>query len=147
MPNGIVCLTFDVDAVSNWINSGVTTPAPLSRGEFGAVAVERILHALDVRGIRSTWFIPGHTIETYPEQCRAVMTGGHEVVLHRYLHENVSRLSEAEERDWIDDLLDMGLRFERRDAVARDFRDGRRFGVYQRQGARRKLAETGVNDD
>lgn len=99
MPHGIVCLTFDFDAVSNWINSGLTTPAPLSRGEFGAVAVERILHALETRGIRSTWFIPGHTIETYPERCRAVVAGGHEVGLHGYLHENVGQLSEAQERE------------------------------------------------
>lgn len=99
MPNGIVCLTFDFDAVSNWINSGLTTPAPLSRGEFGAVAVERILHALEVRGIRTTWFIPGHTIETYPEQCRAVVAGGHEVALHGYIHENVGTLNETDERE------------------------------------------------
>lgn len=99
MPHGIVSLTFDFDAISNWINSGLTTPAPLSRGEFGAVAVERILHALEVRGIRSTWFIPGHTIETYPDECRAVVAGGHEVGLHGYLHENVGRLSDTEERE------------------------------------------------
>jgi peptidoglycan/xylan/chitin deacetylase (PgdA/CDA1 family) len=98
MANGIVCLTFDFDAVSPWINQGLTTPAPISRGEFGAVAVERILHLLGSRQIPSTWFIPGHTIETYPQQCRAVVDAGHEVGLHGYLHENVSTLTEAEER-------------------------------------------------
>ena len=98
MANGIVCLTFDFDAVSPWINQGLTSPAPISRGEFGAVAVERILHLLGSRHIPSTWFIPGHTIETYPEQCRAVVAAGHEVGLHGYLHENVSTLDEAEER-------------------------------------------------
>jgi peptidoglycan/xylan/chitin deacetylase (PgdA/CDA1 family) len=98
MANGIVCLTFDFDAVSPWINQGLTTPAPISRGEFGAVAVERILHLLGSRHIPSTWFIPGHTIETYPEQCRAVVAAGHEVGLHGYLHEPVGGLGEAEER-------------------------------------------------
>jgi peptidoglycan/xylan/chitin deacetylase (PgdA/CDA1 family) len=98
MANGIICLTFDFDAVSNWINAGLTTPAPISRGEFGAVAVERILHMLGSRDIRSTWSIPGHTIETYPEQCRAVVTAGHEVGLHGYLHEHVGKLTETEER-------------------------------------------------
>jgi peptidoglycan/xylan/chitin deacetylase (PgdA/CDA1 family) len=62
------------------------------------VAVERILHMLASRNITSSWFIPGHTIETYPQQCRAVVAAGHEVGLHGYLHENVSVLGEAEER-------------------------------------------------
>jgi len=36
---GTVCLTFDFDALSLWINRRQTSPASLSRGEFGAVAV------------------------------------------------------------------------------------------------------------
>ena len=98
MAKGLVCLTFDFDAISNWINMGLTTPAPISRGEFGAVAVERILHMLGARNIKCTWFIPGQTIETYPQQCRAVVAAGHEVGLHGYLHERVGTLTESEER-------------------------------------------------
>ena len=63
MPRHIVCLTFDFDTQSGFIARGMTTPTPLSRGEFGTVAARRILDFLKVRGIRATWFIPGFTIE------------------------------------------------------------------------------------
>ena len=35
MPRHIVCLTFDFDTQSGFIARGMTTPTPLSRGEFG----------------------------------------------------------------------------------------------------------------
>ena len=38
MPRHIVCLTFDFDTQSGFIARGMTTPTPLSRGEFGALA-------------------------------------------------------------------------------------------------------------
>ncbi len=95
---GTVCLTFDFDALSLWINRRQTSPASLSRGEFGAVAVPRILQLLNAYHIQSTWFIPGHTIETYQSQCEQVVKAGHEIGLHGYLHENVGELSELQER-------------------------------------------------
>ena len=39
MPRHIVCLTFDFDTQSGFIARGMTTPTPLSRGEFGAIGV------------------------------------------------------------------------------------------------------------
>src|SRR5207247_7842670 len=75
-----------------------TSPASLSRGEFGAVAVPRILQLLSTYRIQSTWFIPGHTIETYRSHCEEVVKAGHEIGLHGYLHENVGELSEQQER-------------------------------------------------
>ena len=74
MPRHIVCLTFDFDAMSGFIARGLTTPTPLSRGEFGARASARILDMLETRGIRATWFTPGFTIETYPRECGAVVS-------------------------------------------------------------------------
>ena len=62
----IACLTFDFDAVSGYIAQGQRSPTPISRGEFGLIGAERILALLERRGIPATWFIPGHTIETYP---------------------------------------------------------------------------------
>jgi len=62
-----VCLTFDFDALSGFIARGLTTPTPISRGEFGVVASERILELLRRHAISSTWFIPGHTIESFPD--------------------------------------------------------------------------------
>ena len=67
MARHIACLTFDFDAVSGVISEGLRTPTPISRGEFGVVGAARILGILERHGIKSTWFIPGHTLETYPE--------------------------------------------------------------------------------
>lgn len=98
MARGTVCLTFDFDAFSLWMARGLASPGPLSRGEFGAVAVPRILHLLGKRDVPATWFIPGHTVETYPDLCRQVADAGHEIALHGYAHEVVSALSPEAER-------------------------------------------------
>lgn len=86
MPRHIVCLSFDFDTMSAFIARGLTTPTPLSRGEFGAIASRRILAFLKSRGIRSTWFIPGFTIESYPAECEAVVADGHEIGHHSWAH-------------------------------------------------------------
>lgn len=86
-PNGYVCLSFDFDGPSLWMQRGMTTPTPISRGEFGAVAVPRILRLLGRRHIPATFFIPGHTIETYPDECKMIVDAGCEVALHGYVHE------------------------------------------------------------
>ena len=97
-PKGYVCLTFDFDGPSLWMARRQTTPTPISRGEFGAVAVPRILKLLARHDIPSTFFIPGHTIDTYPDAARMVVDAGCEVGLHGYAHEYNPRLSEDEER-------------------------------------------------
>ncbi len=97
MARHLVCLTFDFDAVSNWIARGAVTPTAISRGEFGVVGAGRILDLLARRGIASTWFIPGHTVDTYPEMCRRVHAEGHEIGHHGYLHEPPATLSAEDE--------------------------------------------------
>ncbi|HLJ59727.1 MAG TPA: polysaccharide deacetylase [bacterium] len=97
MTRHLACLTFDFDAVSNWIARGAVTPTAMSRGEFGAVGAGRILDLLKRHGIASTWFIPGHTIETYPEMCTRVHGEGHEIGNHGYLHEPPATLSAKDE--------------------------------------------------
>ncbi len=97
MNNGTVCLTFDFDAISLWIQRDMTSLTSISRGEFGVIAVPRILHILEKRGIKCTWFIPGHTIETYPNICKMIYEHGHEIALHGYVHENFNILSQEEE--------------------------------------------------
>lgn len=97
MPRHLACLTFDFDAVSNWIARGAVTPTAMSRGEFGVVGAGRILDLLNRHGIASTWFIPGHTIETYPEMCMRVHAEGHEIGNHGYLHEPPATLSAKDE--------------------------------------------------
>ncbi len=100
MSNPTVCLSFDFDAISLWIGPmGAKSPSMISRGEFGAVGVMRILRLLEREAIPATFFVTGHTAETYPTQTRAIAEAGHEIGHHGYLHENPIDLSpEDEER-------------------------------------------------
>jgi peptidoglycan/xylan/chitin deacetylase (PgdA/CDA1 family) len=100
MPKATVCLTFDFDALSVWIGPrGATSPSATSRGEYAVLGVERVLKVLSERGILATFFIPGHTVETYPRSIEAILAAGHEIGHHGYLHENPCALpSKDEER-------------------------------------------------
>ncbi len=95
-----VCLTFDFDAIAVWIGPrGSKSPNLIARGEFAVVGAERLLALLDEHEIPSTWFTPGHTIDTYPDICRQVADAGHEIGYHGYCHEAPSsRRDEADER-------------------------------------------------
>ena len=97
MATHLVCLTFDFDNVAPAVARGMTTPTMMSRGHFGVVGAERILELLKQRGIRSTWFIPGHTIVTYPDVCQAVHAAGHEIGHHGWTHRPPASLSREEE--------------------------------------------------
>ncbi len=95
-----VNLGFDFDSSSVWMESfGKTSQVYTSRGEYGAVVgVPRILELLDKYKIKATFFIPGHTADTYPEVCQEIVKRGHEVGHHGYVHEDPTELSyEAEE--------------------------------------------------
>ncbi len=75
----------DVDAVAGWLGSygGENSPCDISRGLFsGEVGTPRLVRLFDRLGIKTTWFIPGHSIETFPEQWRMVVDAGHEIGMH-----------------------------------------------------------------
>lgn len=97
MPRRIVCLTFDFDAVSGWIARSMTTPTPMSRGEFGLIGARRILALLKKYNIRSTWFIPGHTIESFPDHAAEVVEAGHEIAHHGWTHVPPAAMKKEEE--------------------------------------------------
>jgi peptidoglycan-N-acetylglucosamine deacetylase len=97
MARHLVCLTFDFDNTSSAIARGQTTPTMLSRGDFGVVGAARILELLERHSIRSTWFIPGHTIESYPDACRAAVRAGHEIGHHGWTHRVPASLTREEE--------------------------------------------------
>lgn len=85
---GTVNLCFDFDAMSLWLGWGTRGARALSRGEFGArVGAPRILELLERHEVPSTWFIPGHTAETFPEVVFDVAARSHEIGNHGYLHE------------------------------------------------------------
>ena len=94
-----VCLTFDFDAMSVWFGYANTTPAMLSRGEYGAtVGVPRILKLLNEYNIKATFFIPGHTIDSFPHPVDDILSAGHEVAHHSYAHVDPSEQTPEEER-------------------------------------------------
>src|SRR5688572_23291832 len=100
MGRSIVCLTFDFDAISGWIARGMTSPTPISRGEFGPhVGVPRILYLLKRHGIPTSWYIPGHTLETYSEQSRRVADAGHEIGHHGWTHRPPATLTREQEEE------------------------------------------------
>lgn len=86
MPRHIACLSYDFDTWSGFAARGMTTPTPISRGEFGVVGARRILDLLRSRGIKGSWYIPGVVIETYPEACARVVQEGHEIGHHGWSH-------------------------------------------------------------
>jgi peptidoglycan-N-acetylglucosamine deacetylase len=98
MSKHFVCLTFDHDNTSSAISRELTSPTPISRGDFGMVATDRVLALLRKHRIESTWFIPGHTIETYPGSVADVVKAGHEIAHHGWTHRVPAALGrEAEE--------------------------------------------------
>ncbi|MCA1823082.1 MAG: polysaccharide deacetylase [Mycobacteriales bacterium] len=96
-PRLTVCLTFDFDAMSPWVRR-TKNPSAISRGEFGAVAIPRILELLATNDIAATFFTPGHTALAYPALMRDIVAAGHEVAHHGWVHENPEELSPDEER-------------------------------------------------
>lgn len=98
MGRHLACLTFDFDAISGWIARNLTSPSPISRGEFGPnVALPRILDLLKKYDVTTSWYVPGHTLETYPEQCRQVFDAGHEIGHHGWTHRPPASMSREEE--------------------------------------------------
>ncbi|NRG17226.1 polysaccharide deacetylase [Rhizobiales bacterium] len=82
----IVCITFDHDNMSPYISRDLATPTMISRGDFGVVALPRILDLLDRFDVKSTFFTPGHTIETYPACAEKVLKADHEIAHHGWTH-------------------------------------------------------------
>jgi peptidoglycan/xylan/chitin deacetylase (PgdA/CDA1 family) len=106
MAKEILCgFGIDVDAVAGWLGSygGEDSPADISRGMFaGEVGSLRLVKLFERFGIRTTWFIPGHSIETFPKEMRAVAAAGHEIGIHGYSHENPSAMTPEQEEAVLD---------------------------------------------
>ena len=100
----------DVDAVGGWLGSygGENSPDDISRGVFaGEVGVPRLLELFRRHDIRQTWFWPGHSVETFPEQFDACVQAGHEIGVHGYSHENPIAMSRQQESEVLDHCIDL----------------------------------------
>lgn len=97
------CLSFDFDAMSVWIGTGKSNnPCAISRGEFAAVAMPRILALLKKYGIRASFCIPGHTAYAYPDWVKTIRDQGHEIVHHGWVHENTAEFDRQDEKDQLE---------------------------------------------
>jgi len=106
-PNGARCavaITFDMDSDSILHvadpKSADTKICSASWLRYDMVAIPRILKLYEKYGIKQTFFIPGWTAEHYPDTVNAIVTAGHEIALHGYLHEKPNTLSASEEEYW-----------------------------------------------
>lgn len=100
-----VSIGVDVDAVAGWLGSygGEDSPDDISRGLFaGEVGSLRLLDLFKKYDMKTTWFIPGHSVETFPEQMKAVAQAGHEIGLHGYSHENPIAMTPEQEEAVLD---------------------------------------------
>jgi peptidoglycan-N-acetylglucosamine deacetylase len=92
----------DVDAVAGWLGSygGEDSPSDIQRGMFsGEVGSPRLLKLFERYGLRTSWFVPGHSLETFPEQMKEVAAAGHEIGAHGYSHENPVAMTPKQEED------------------------------------------------
>ncbi|KAK5633243.1 hypothetical protein RRF57_008957 [Xylaria bambusicola] len=72
----------DIDAVAGWLGSygGEDSTSDISRDQG------ILVH-------------PGHSLETFPEECAMVRDAGHEIGLHGYSHENPVDMTIEQQRD------------------------------------------------
>ncbi len=106
----LVGFGIDVDAVAGWLGSygGEDSPDDISRGLFaGEVGSMRLLNMFERLDLKTTWFIPGHSAETFPEQMKAVAAAGHEIGVHGYSHENPIAMTPEQEEAVLDKCIDL----------------------------------------
>ncbi|TVY45032.1 Peptidoglycan deacetylase [Lachnellula subtilissima] len=108
-----ILLSVDFDAVSGFLGTGASTSnnmANYSSGFFaGQVGVPRLLKLFKKHGISSavTWFIPGHSMETFPTQTRMILESGAEIGCHGYAHEGGAQMTEQQEKEVIQKCVEL----------------------------------------
>ncbi|BGP19028.1 hypothetical protein JCM10213v2_007108 [Rhodosporidiobolus nylandii] len=85
----LVSIGVDVDAVCGWISTygKGDSPNDITRGMFAGEA---------------SWFVPIHSLQTFPKEMAAVRDAGHELGLHGWCHECQTKLSLEQQVDVLD---------------------------------------------
>ena len=103
MAKKIICaFGTDIDSVAGWIGSygGGDSPSDIQRGVFATeVGVPRLLRLFRKYDLRTSFFIPGHSLESFPKEMEMIVEAGHEVGAHGYLHENPIAMTPTQEED------------------------------------------------
>ena len=90
----------DIDSVAGQIGSyaGGDSPSDIQRGIFaGEVGTIRLLKLFRKYDLKTSFFIPGHSIETFPDETKRIVDEGHEIGAHGYLHENPIAMNPTQE--------------------------------------------------
>lgn len=104
-PTVKIALSFDFDALSAFLGTGDhpdNNMADYSTGVFsGRIGARRLLRMLQKYQVadKTTWFIPGHTMDTFPDTCKEIFESGAEIGLHGYAHEGAYQMTVEQERD------------------------------------------------
>ena len=111
-----IALSVDVDCVSGWLGTGFHPDNNLSdysAGIFaGKVGVPRLVKLFTKLGIakKMTWFIPGHSMETFPSEVKLVVESGAEIALHGYSHEGAPQMTEEQQKDVLLKCIDLATK-------------------------------------
>ena len=103
MTKKIMCaIGTDIDSVAGWIGSygGGDSPNDIQRGIFATeVGVPRLLRLFDKFDMKTSFFAPGHSIESFPKEMEMIVKAGHEIGAHGYMHENPVAMTPTQEED------------------------------------------------
>lgn len=111
-----IAFSIDFDAVSGWLGTGKNAEnnmSDYSAGYFaGRVGVPRLLKIFKKLGIsdKVTWAIPGHSMETFPEQTKAIVESGCEIALHGYSHEGADQMTAEQEREVLKKCIELATK-------------------------------------
>ena len=102
----VVTLGIDLDGQSSWIGRNPAfagRPVLMTMGDYGPnVGASRILGMLDDYDIKASFFIPGFIAERYGDLVQDILSRGHEVAGHGYLHKRPGEISLDEELEELD---------------------------------------------
>ena len=114
-PDGNQCalvLSFDFDSESAYVrrfpNAAATRLDGVEERRFGPrTGVPRILRFLEKHQLPASFYVPGFTIEHYPEVVKSVRDAGHELGAHGNVHEALEELGQQEERSILQRQLEI----------------------------------------
>ncbi|UIK08103.1 polysaccharide deacetylase family protein [Neorhizobium galegae] len=95
-----VALSFDSDHETLELKNGGISFGKMSQGQYGARSgMPRILRFLEKYSVPASFFMPAVSAMINAEEVKTVVSAGHELGIHSWIHEFNSRLDEETERD------------------------------------------------
>ena len=83
-------------------------PNDIQRGIFATeVGVPRLLRLFKKYDLQTSFFVPGHSLETFPREMDMIVEAGHEIGAHGYLHENPVAMTPVQEEEVLVKSIDL----------------------------------------